>query len=236
MSDLEDQAGDPAEEPEAPARTREELEEQAQAKAHDHYATQGLLTEDGDKDRIALSQWVFEGVKGRVAVQPKDRDNVYWTRSQMVMDRFGVSRAAATQAEDPELEIRVYDILDGDIWRVTSMDPEQPVQALLNGDGLLCRREVYRKEAGIYVTKNKKCLLEDYSAPQRKKVAAEMRKLSARMELAVSRVPEHSTAFLNEFRHEAQDGLKSGSDRISRMIDAGKDNDTDDLALEEAGE
>jgi hypothetical protein len=63
-----------------------------------------------------------------------------------------------------------------------------------------------------------------------------MDRLAARMELAVNRVPEHSTAFLREFRSEANLGLERGSDRIKRMIEAGDGAEGKDAPAEGADE
>jgi hypothetical protein len=206
-------------------RSAEELYGLAQKEALLAYANQGLLLDNGEPDRDGLAVRIYTGVvENCVVVTPGDRDKVYWTRSAMVRDLFGLSKAAAAETADPPVARLVYDILDGDIWRLTNMDPDGPVQAQLNGEGILCRRQVSRKEAGIYVTRNKRSLLEDFSAPQRKKIKAAMTKHSVMMELAVGRVPEHGTAFLNEFKNEAQDGLKAGTDRIKRSIEAGKEN------------
>jgi hypothetical protein len=220
--------GQAHDEPEAQPdlRTAEELDAQAKKEVLGLYASKGLLLQ-GELNRDALAVQIYEGVKDRVVVKPGDRDKVYWTRSAMVLDLAGLSKAAAAETSDPPLAVRIYDIVDGDIWRLTSMDPDGPVQSQLNGEGILCRREVPRKEKGIYVTRNKRSLLEDFSAPQRKKIKAAMDKHSAMMDLAADRVPEHGTAFLNEFKNEAQDGLKAGTDRIKRTIDAGKDNGSD---------
>ena len=97
---------------------------------------------------------------------------------------------------------------------------------MLNGEHglLLCRtRKSYNKPIGVYVTRNRKCLLEDYSADARKEVERAVNRHEALMALAMSRVPEHKKSFMDEFKRTTKTALDSGQNNLQAQIDAAKE-------------
>ena len=208
------------------------LDERIEAARYAAYGAHGLITPEGEIDQDALIEKVFDIVKDAIVEKPGDRKKKVVTRSQFMERIFPdvPNEAEWADENDPELAKGVYKALNGNIWRLTHVAPDMAVQAKLNGEHglLLCRYEPRGKEQGAYVTRNRKCLYEDYSASARAAIERAVNQHNALMIQAMDRVPEHAQSFSREFNDTTQGALTSGKSTIKGFLDAGDTPDEED--------
>lgn len=212
----------PSEEP----QEQPTLKQRVETAQYIAYGQHKLVTSEGEPDQEALIQKVFEIVKDAVVERPSERKKAV-PRSQFMSQIFSKIPGKAEWIEqgDPELAEELYKKLDSDIWRVLNVDPGGPVQAKLNGEHsmLLCRVDANRNhEAHAYVTRNRKCLYEDYSAKARAAMKRVHDRHAALMAQAIDRVPEHAQAFMNEYNSAASDANAIGAGIVKGALAAGK--------------
>lgn len=196
------------------------LRAEADAAIEAAYLAQGY-EEEGASSKTKLAEALVGPIGKAVADTPLERDKVSITRGGLMQIAFpGVpGRDEWGAQENPDLARLVYDGLDGDVWRTVDPGPTGLVQVLLNGENavvLVRRRARKNRPADVYVTRNRKCLMEDVVAPQN---AAEHRhatyvgKLTS---LLMQRVPKHA----KEFDKEMTRGLNDAKN-TAKQITAG---------------
>ena len=163
------------------------------------YGRHSLIDQHGEKDQAALTDRVFAIVSKAIVNTPAERPKVAITRTDLMSRIFPdvPGDAEWIEQDDPELAEAIYKQLDTDVWRLLNVKDDGPVQQRLNGETgmLLCQTSKTRTRLqGAYVTRNLKCVLEDYSAPAQKKVKAAADAHAALMAQAIERIPEHSAS------------------------------------------
>ena len=220
------------------------LAERVETAKYAAYGQHNLVTSDGEPDQEALIQCVFEIVKDAIVEKPSERAKKAVTRPEFMEQIFPKvpGKAEWIEQEDPELAEALYKSVDSDIWRLLSVNPDGPVQSMLNGRGddstLLCRVDQSRaREAHAYVTRNRKCLYEDYSAKARAEIERATNKLAGLMAQAIDRVPEHSQAFAREYDGATRIAVTSGTGIVRGALEAGSGPSVkDEDASEDTGE
>ena len=214
----------PEEEPE------QSLRERVNAARYAAYGVAGLVTADGEPDQQALIDQMFPIVVKAVVEKPSDRKDMIVYRPAFMEAIFPdvPNEHSWVEEDDYDLAEGVYKSLDSDIWRLLSVHPDGPIQAMLNGEAglLLCRtKSNYKRPQGVYVTRNRKCLLEDYSADARKAVERAVNQHEALMALAMGRVPEHAKSFYDEFKRTSKNALDTGQNNLQAALEAAKEDD-----------
>jgi hypothetical protein len=216
------------------------LKERIESAAYVAYGQHDLVTKDGEPDQEALIQQVFDIVSVAVVERPSERAKNGVSRASFMDQIFPKvpGKAEWIDQEDPELAEGVYKSLDSDIWRLLNVNPDGPVQAMLNGEKsmVLCRVDASRThEAHAYVTRNRKCLYEDYSAKARAAIERAVNQHAALMAQAINRIPEQGPAFLREFDGATRVAVNSGQGVVKGALESGahnKDADADEASEE----
>jgi len=208
------------------------LEERVENGRYVAYGQHSLVTEDGEPDTEALIQRTFDIVVKAVVERPTERKTKVVTRTDFMDQIFPKvpGREAWSSEDDPELAEKVYGKLNTDIWRLLDVSPTGPIQSMLNGEHslLLCRVDGSRlKEAHAYVTRNRKCLDEDYSFKARMEIERAVNKHAALMAQAIDRIPEHAASFVRE-HSDTSKALSNGMTVVKAALEMSKSAPKDD--------
>src|SRR5262245_6465528 len=152
------------------------LEERRDARVDALYVHHGY-TEDGVVDVELIVDALFPTVSKAVAAKTIDRPRVCVHRRALVECAFPglIGPEGWSETDDPDLSEAVYKKCDSAVWRLTSIAPHGKLQQRLNSDAglVLCRTKVNpHATPAVYVTADRKCILEDIIKPTQKREKA----------------------------------------------------------------
>jgi hypothetical protein len=204
------------------------LDERATTEAKVAYGVAGLVDEHGEKDWPTLVDKIYVIVSEAVVDLPGERAKVAISKDRIISQVFPKLPGPADWIDqsDAELAEKAYGKISADVSRVLRLTDDGEVQSRLNGDRgmLLCKTK--KAPQSYYVTRNLKCITEDYAEPSAKRVKSALDNHAALLALAMERLPEHATKFNRAFESSAKVAIESGRSKVRGTLDAVKNDDS----------
>jgi len=192
------------------------------------YGRANMLDEYGDRNTPLLASKIYDRIAKAVVESPGERAKVGIGKEAFMTELFPQlpGKTEWVDQADPELAEKTYNAIGADVSRALASDG--PVQARLNGNlgMLLCRTR--RHPNVYYVTRNLKCITEDYAEPSARRATAALESHAVLMALAIERLPEHAKKFERAYDAAGKLALQSGRAKIQNALDAASSNGDDE--------
>lgn len=200
------------------------LEERVNEGVEAAYTQHGYAI-DGEINKSAVEDKVYTLVSTAVVDKRADRGKLAVTRRGLMSSTFGQvpGPEAWAEAEDPDLAARIYSRLDGHLWRLVAPDENGAIQSRLNGDSglVLCRTKATPDKAdAVYVTRDRQCMLADFSAPQKTHIQKAADRYAKNLAMAAERQPENAKLFGRELSSGMSTALGSSKAILTPAIEA----------------
>lgn len=215
-----------------------ELKERVDREAAITFGRHDLVNSDGSRDTDRIAAMLLPYVSAATVEKPSERDSVGFTGDDVMAHFFPevVGPSAWTEQDDPEFAEGVYRSVQASVMRVLSTEADGKVQQLLNGgeNGLVLCQQPARNGAPrrFYVTRDKRCIHDDATAPAMDKVRKAMRRAAALTALAIARVPEHGRYFASDHQSTTKTLMVTASDTVRGALEAST---ADDVPADMAG-
>lgn len=192
----------------------------------------GYRDSEGNSFYDKIEDVIFDTVVKAVVHKLADRKALCVTRTSLtrtvVPNMTGPGDFAET--DDPEASEKAWSMVNELVWRMCDSNSGGRVQDRLNGEHalVLCRTKATNERGvwGVYVTRDWKCLVEDFIKPDQQAVARALARQTKNAVLGVGRLPEHGKKFRTELNAETKNVLNTGVSKIDRMIEAADNNDS----------
>lgn len=167
-------------------------------------ATHGYLTEEGVVQEDKIEDVLFEKVLPAEVFKLSERKTTTITRTVLtrtvVPNMPGPGEYAET--DDPLAAEFAFSMVNELVWRMCDSNVNGRIQQRLNSEHslILCRTNSTSEKGvwGVYVTREWKCLAEDWIKPDQKRVERAINQQAANAEMGAARLPEFAKKFKRE--------------------------------------
>jgi len=211
-----------------------EFQEKVAAAEASLLAKQGYVKEDGEVDLRKIEDKLLTRLLDAEATTPTQRGAVAIPRAELMQEVYpGIPGPAEfAEEEDPALAEYLYGKLSTELWTMLSMNPTGAIQSRLNGEHqlVLCRRKARTHvPESVYVTRNGKCIDEDYWEPEMTSLSRVLGKAARKAALVAERVPEHGPKLRRSLKTNAKTALEAADNVVVAAIEAstGADDERD---------
>jgi hypothetical protein len=188
-------------------------------------AKYGYIKEDGDVDVRAIEDKLLARLVNAEATAATQRGAVAIPRVELMQEVYpGIPGPAEfVEQEDPAVAEFLYGKLSAELWTMLSMNPTGAIQSRLNGEHslVLCRRKATKHvPESVYVTRNGKCIDEDYWEPEMSALGRVLGKAARKAALVAERVPAHGPKLRRSLKTVANRELESAEGIVTAAIES----------------
>lgn len=189
------------------------------------FAQHGYVAEDGSVDERGIEDKILARLLGAEAHSTGERRTVAVPREALMHDVYPnlPGEGEFSEQEDPELAEALYSKLSTSLWMMLTMNPDGAIQQRLNGDHalVLCRMPATKtRPVSVYVTRNGKCIDEDYWAPDMKAISRALGKAARKATLVAERIPEHGPKLRRSLKSSTNNALTAADHVVRDAIEA----------------
>lgn len=199
----------------------------------------GFVKPDGDKDGARVREKLFEMVAPAIVGSLKERADKAIGRSRFVEGVWSdlPTPDSFNEQPDPLLAEYLWRKADQFIWGALKAAHDGQVQALVTermGGYFLCHhvlRTTNKRNKGyetsVYLTRDLKCLLEDWVTPFSKKARTAAAALAANLAFATESVPEYADKLDRTYKDGMKLALQSGEAILAPALVAARATEPD---------
>jgi hypothetical protein len=193
----------------------------------DAYEAEGYLLPDGTKNGTMVRERIVEVLSPNKVTRWLDREELSTTRGALVHAVFPSLTGPEdfSEAEDPQLALAVWTVLDSTLWGECRWSASGPIQRLVGlrlGNGWVLARCVIGVDriGAVYVTADRTCIERDCLAADNKALQRLLERLTANREMLILRQPENGARYAKGLGKQLTALSAASRDRLQLAIEA----------------